>query len=370
MTYSMDSQNNENSYRKAGIHAIAPYVGKLRPELASSLINEYSNQGDVIFDPFSGSGTVALEAWINKRIPLATDLNFYAFVLTQAKLFPFKSYSEALLACNCYNDAVELALNNDSGDPLYVPCWVRDFFHPDTLKEITAWVDVLLGNSEWFLLACLLGILHHQRPGFLSYPSSHGAPYLREKKYPRDKYPELYEYRPVYARIKKKIERAYVNFPSLDYSIARSGYLCDAVTLGEHVDIKGVITIITSPPYMKSLTYARDNRLRLWFLGEEDWRGLDKKISIGRSDFVSLMKNCFTSWSERQNYGRYCILVIGDMVFDKKNAISLPNLICELAEKSGYQVDSVLDYPINMDRKVEKKHSQIETEKICILRKG
>src|SRR5258708_20036869 len=44
-----------------------------------------------------------------------------------------------------------------------------------------------------FLLSCLLAILHHQRPGFLSFPSSHAVPYLRLNSFPRELYPEKKE---------------------------------------------------------------------------------------------------------------------------------------------------------------------------------
>ena len=74
-----------------------------------------------------------------------------------------------------------------------VPMWVREFFHPETLRETLAWTLTLRERRRWFLLASLLGILHHQRPGFLSFPSSHTVPYLRKKAFPPAKFPELYE---------------------------------------------------------------------------------------------------------------------------------------------------------------------------------
>lgn len=90
---------------------------------------------------------------------------------------------------------------------------VRQFFHPRTLKEAIKFVTVCKRDENNFLFACFLGILHHQRPGFLSYPSSHLVPYLREKKYPRDQFPELYQYRELRPRLLSKIQRAYARRP-------------------------------------------------------------------------------------------------------------------------------------------------------------
>jgi hypothetical protein len=248
------------------------------------------------------------------------------------------------------------------------PVWVKDFFHPKTLKEISLWTTILLDNKEWFLLACLMGILHHQRPGFLSYPSSHGAPYLRIQKFPSDEYPELYEYRSVDIRLLAKIERSYKNPPHLDFSIKRKVFHRN--TLKFNTERSKKMTIITSPPYMKSLTYARDNRLRLWFLGYPEWQELDKRISMSKNVFISLMDNCFRKWFTLQQKGDYCILIIGDIEVDRNSQIRLPKAICEVAKKHGYTIAEIRNYPISTDRKFEKKDTQIKTEKICILQRN
>jgi DNA modification methylase len=350
---------------KSSLHSLAPYVGKLLPELASNLINEFSQKKEVVFDPFCGSGTVCLEAWANGRNVLGVDLNYYAFLITMAKLHPYPTLANAQVAFEKYCQIVKKQDLN--ADLRKVPKWVRAFFHNKTLKEIISWTNILLKNKEWFFLACLMGILHHQRPGFLSYPSSHGAPYLRIQKFPIEDYPELYEYRSVEDRLLMKITRAYKHIPDFDFSINREVFHCN--TLDLNYTIKQDMVIITSPPYMKSLTYARDNRLRLWFLGYPEWCELDSKISMGKNDFFLLMKNCFERWSHMQKKDNYCILIIGDIEFDKETQKQLPDVLFEMAKSSDYNVIEIRDYPVNTDRKFEKKNSQIKNEKICVFRK-
>jgi hypothetical protein len=357
---------DDRVYVKSTLHSIAPYVGKLRPELANTLINEFSKKNDLIFDPFSGSGTVSLEAWINNRNTVSVDLNFYAFLLSKAKLYPYPTYEDAKKKYEKYYRIVES--ENLCFDLRKVPKETRNFFHNKTTKEIMAWSNILLKHKEWFFLACLMGILHHQRPGFLSYPSSHGAPYLRTEKFPQDEYPELYEYRSVADRLLSKVKRTYNEIPDLNYSKKRDVFFCN--TLNFNRLEKQNIAIISSPPYMKSLTYARDNRLRLWFLGYPEWKKLDKKISIGKQDFLNLMRKCFKKWYSLQKKGNYCILVIGDIEFEKKAEKRLPDVICEQAEMEKYATLEIRDYPISTDRKFEKKDSQIKMEKICILRRN
>ena len=69
-------------------HQLSPYIGKLKSSIAASMISQFTDPGDLVYDPFSGSGTVALEAWAANRRVVANDLSPYAYALTRAKLFP------------------------------------------------------------------------------------------------------------------------------------------------------------------------------------------------------------------------------------------------------------------------------------------
>lgn len=350
-------------YSKSSLHSISPYVGKLRPELASQLVLEYSAKGGAVFDPFCGSGTVALEAWRHGRKSYAVDLNYYAYLLTKAKLFPYHSLEE------CLNHFDEMAFECLSFSENFreVPEWVSVFFHPETLSEILAWVKCAKSRNEWFILACLMGILHHQRPGFLSYPSSHGAPYLRYKKYPKEEYPEMYEYRNVKDRLCDKIKRTYSKFPTLDFSVERNVYNAD--TLDCCIESDTNMTIITSPPYMRSLTYARDNRLRLWFLGKEDWQTLDKETTYTKREFADFMEKCFSKWSLLQRAEDICVLVMGDIIFNKQTKESLPEMIHTIADKLGYDLINVYQDPVSYDRKMQKKESSISREIVSVYKR-
>ena len=335
----------------------------MRLSLAKHLIEQYAEKPGIIYDPFAGSGTVLLEGWALGYEVVGSDLNYYAYVLSMGKLNPYKCVEEAKTVLLKYRElAEERALTLSIDD---VPMWVRDFYDPNTLREICCWFFYLKEHNEWFLLSCLLGILHHQRPGFLSYPASHGAPYLRSSKYPKDIYPEMYQYKNVYEKLLKKVERSYKHIPSLDYSLSRKMILGDATKVrfnDEHFS-----TIITSPPYMKSLTYARDNRLRLWFLGEENWNDLDKTISPEKNLFIQMMKICFAKWADYQHPGDKCIIVIGDIsVTYNGNKTSLVDVLVDISKQYYLCKDKYQDM-IPESRKVVKGNSNIKREIIVIF---
>jgi D12 class N6 adenine-specific DNA methyltransferase len=313
------------------LHQLSPYIGKLKSSIAASLVSQFTHAGDLIYDPFSGSGTVALEAWAANRSVIANDLSPYAYVVTRAKLFPPRSLQAALRSIeSASGEAIRL---RDDVDLRKVPLWVREFFHPETLREALAWTGVLKRRRSWFLLASLLGILHHQRPGFLSFPSSHTVPYLRAKKFPRHRFPKLYEYRSLRDRLEAKVARAFRRMPDLDFQVSRLCRRRNAANLAP----ASVDAIITSPPYMRLLDYGRDNRLRLWFLGAQDWRSLDRIVSPNEEAFLTLMRDCFTKWKPVLKPNGFCVLVIGD-AFSQVAQGDLPDVVSRIAteEIGGY----------------------------------
>lgn len=310
---------------ESGLHQLSPYIGKMKSSMARELICATTRPGDVVYDPFSGSGTIALEAWTAGRSVIANDLNPYAALLTRAKLRPYRTLQGALRRIATLSPKAEAAASDV--DLRRVPKWVRAFFHPETLRETLAWTRVLRGTRSHYLLACLLGILHHQRPGFLSYPSSHTIPYLRTQKFPRETFPELYQYRDVRSRLERKVARSFKRRPEVDSKLRRECYNVDARSL---VPSRHVHAIVTSPPYMSQLDYARDNRLRLWFLGQADWRSLELVLSPSESRFFDLMESCFALWKRVLVPGGFCILVLGDKRTSKYNG-SLPDAIENLA---------------------------------------
>ena len=343
-------------------HQLSPYIGKLKSSIAGSLIAQFTAPGDLIYDPFSGSGTVALEAWVAGRNIIANDLSPYAAILTRAKLFPYDSLEDALEDMDEIAD--EAATMADQIDLRRVPKWVREFFHPETLREILGWTHVLRRRRRWFLLASLLGILHHQRPGFLSFPSSHTVPYLRKKAFPPEKFPDLYEYRSLADRFEAKLNRAFRRVPDLDGTIERRCFQRSAGVLSPPVKVDA---IITSPPYMRQLDYGRDNRLRLWFLGVKDSRILDHEISPRKDAFLKLMGRCFKKWKRVLKPDRYCILVVGDGCSEVKDA-NLPVLISQIATNEGFI--HVLDHTeaIPNERRVRRGLTGSTSETIVVLR--
>jgi DNA modification methylase len=293
------------------LHQLAPYIGKLKPVIARQLLEAFTLPGDTVLDCFSGSGTIPLEALLLGRKVLAYDANPYAVTLTRAKLEAPKTVEEARERLSL---RLVAASSRTGYDEKGIPDWVRKFFHPDTLREALNFADECIERDDQFLLACLLSVLHHQRPGFLSYPSSHLVPYLRDKKFPRETFPELYEARALEPRLLAKVHRTYKNMPEID----RTGVLSvGRVSVADLTVDHPVDAVVTSPPYMNALDYVRANRLRMWFLDRntanyspEPTEKQDQSDAIT----VAFARNAL----RRLRTGGRCILIIGETVLRKR----------------------------------------------------
>ncbi|MFX0207488.1 MAG: DNA methyltransferase [Candidatus Hodarchaeota archaeon] len=241
------------------LHSLSPYQGRMTPSLAHWLIKIFTKKGDILLDPFMGVGTIPLEADFLQRRAIGIDLNLYGYIIAEGK-FERKTCDYYLdYLCEIEGiDTSKTEINN-------VPDWIQAYFHPETLKEIVTLNNKFTEEKEWFLLGCLMGVLHGNRPGYLSVWTGCIIPMtprpVTHPNYRPDK--DKPEYRAVIPRLAAKIMRMYsTGFP---LEINAKIMLGDARRLelaDESVDI-----VISSPPYYNTLDYVGQNRVRLYFLG-------------------------------------------------------------------------------------------------------
>ena len=241
------------------LHSVSPYQGRMTPSLAHWLIKIFTKKGDLILDPFMGVGTIPLEADFLQRRAIGIDLNIYAYVIAKGKI--------ERKSCDYYLDYLcdIKDINTSKTEISNVPNWIQAYFHSETLKEIVTLNRKFSEENEWFLLGCLMGILHGNRPGYLSVwtgciipmtprPATHPN-YRPDKDKP--------EYRAVIPRLAAKIMRMYsTGFPME----TNAKILLDDARNLDLAD-NSIDVVICSPPYYNTLDYVGQNRVRLYFLG-------------------------------------------------------------------------------------------------------
>ena len=352
------------THKELSLHQLSPYIGKLKSVIARDLIQQYTTLDNLVVDPFCGSGTIPLEAASLRRRVFASDASPYAVTLTKAKLSPPQSIQNALAELHRISyhvDKIPLP------SLVHVPFWVRSFFHERTLKETIRLADYLRRHRNYFFLAALLGILHHQRPGFLSYPSSGLVPYLRTKKFPRDQFPNLYDYRPIFPRLKQKLDRSLRRLPDFPiqqyvYSI-RKAYV-ENITLPDNIDC-----LITSPPYMNALDYIRDNRLRLWFL--DNLALQQNEIATNKlPGFQRAISDLASKIESKTKRGARCIFIVGEST--SRNHTDYPSrelASAFLQSTHTFRLESITRDYIPDVRRARRQFSAVKQENILVFRK-
>lgn len=358
--------NGSFNGRESTLQQVSPYIGKLKSGIVRTLIEHFTKRSEWVCDPYSGAGVVPLEAVLLGRKALANDLSPYAYWVTRGKLSAPFSEAEANRRTDRMLKYVELHWAEQ--DLRRVDQWVRRFFHPRTLRETLAAFEYCRAKSDHFMAACLCGILHHQRPGFLSFPASHMVPYLRAELFPRNAHPELYQYRELSDRIRAKVQRAYRRPPEtawskLDYKVQKR----DSRKLGFQDGTADFV--LTSPPYYGALDYARDNRLRLWFLGLRDWRSLNERLTSRGSIYERHMRASIREMWRVLKSGRYCVLVVGEVQRNGKTK-DTGAVLGSMAEEAGFTVDCTIEDEIPDIRRSRRGTKTTRIEKLLVLRKG
>src|SRR3989344_3878469 len=80
-----DKTRKDTAYITHGYHR---YPAKFIPQIVSRLAEKYTNEGDLIVDPFGGCGTTLVESKIMGRSSIGVDINPVAVLITKAKITP------------------------------------------------------------------------------------------------------------------------------------------------------------------------------------------------------------------------------------------------------------------------------------------
>jgi SAM-dependent methyltransferase len=252
-------------------HSLCSYQGKLKPSLAHWLVREFTNKGDLLLDPLGGVGTIAFEAALQGRRSISSDLSPFPAIVAAAKLAPPRK-DELVAALHGFAKELQ-TIRLSKADLLEAEfglnASVRDYFHPDTLREVLAARKVLLkrrelSRGEKFLFACLFHILHGNRPYALSRCSHPITPFNPTGRS---------EYRSLVKKLEERCLR--IIDESLPATFEPSlGLNLDFRELDQHLETP-VDVIITSPPFL-GMRFDRPNWMRLWFCG---WRASDFHVT-------------------------------------------------------------------------------------------
>lgn len=361
---------------------MASYLASFPASLAHAFVARYSRPGDVVLDPFSGRGTVALEAVVGGRIGVGNDLNPLAHLLTAAKVEPANPAEARTRLTSlrlAWQSTAGLWLERSSGarvagapagratlDDPAIPAEVSLAFHPRTLAQLLfarATLD-LDDRVDRFLAAATTGVLHGKSASYLStlMPNT----FSMAPRYVRT-YAERTAFtspeRDLFAALEAKLQRLYRDPLPTTAGLALLGDARDAGfrsrwTLASRGLPDRVRLVVTSPPYLRVVKYGYYNWLRSWFLGI-DSAAIDRTLDDAhrREPYLQFLGEVLRDLRPTLTDDGVAVLVIGDVARDRGRhstaGLGLAEQVWEAAAApAGFRLAGIAADEVHANRKM------------------
>ncbi len=356
------------------------YLAMFPPSLPHYFIEKYTKPGDIVYDPFCGRGTSVLEGCRLGRVGVGNDLSPLAFCLSKAK-------SDLPKPRNVLKRLREL-------NSVYSPPSIHQvdpnikmlFDASKTLPQLVYLKDRLnisRSKVDNFIMALLTGIMHgkHRKSGSSIYCSID--------------MPNTFSFSPAY--IKKYIAKHHLKAPCQDVFVLLEqrldhlfsqpvtplqclskytrGYCfqTDAIKSSKRVLQKfgknSVALIVTSPPYLKNISYAKFNWIRLW-LFKKSQKAHEFRDNLAFKPYATYLHKLFNSWAEILKPGGRACVVIGD-VHEQKLALD----VWEFGKtRSALKLETIMVDTLDLSSKTtriwgNKKGRATKIDRILVLQK-
>lgn len=308
------------------VHTLHTFPGNFIPQIPAYLIQVLTKEGDIVYDPFCGSGTTGLEASRLKRYALQSDINRTALLVSEGKLLAYHNPDMKQSLVELIN---ELLLSNFeryvfwSNDRVSEHEIIANWFHDETYRQLLfLWNKIegysnraervvleMLFSDTLFACASTMGGLtstgkkrrHHW--GWV-------ADNVRPKQPAKHDAIRIFRDKLIHA---VDVMSAIKNPEEDKFSVFR----CDsrAIALEESC----VDNVITSPPYIGMIDYTLANRLHYQWMGWPIQEDRENEIGARfkrfrknlKQEYLSDMKLVAREISRVLRNGGNCAIVVG-----------------------------------------------------------
>jgi len=335
--------------RTKHVHRLHPYLGKYIPQLVEIFLRKYLSAGDVVLDPFSGSGTTLVQANELSVNSIGYDVSAFNVLLAQAKTASYniprlkKEVNDLLIRVesgqrsDLFHDASKTDVIEDEASE-YLKTW----FAPQALAELFAFRRLIPEYHNQDLLKVILS-----RAARSARLTTHF-----DLDFPKKRQTEPYHcYK--HSRTCSPTSDAYkfIRRYALD-TVARveefSKVRTNATVHVHHADSRNwkvaeIDGVITSPPYVGLIDYHEQHAYAYHLLGLHDQRDLEigsaaKGSSIrAKKSYQEEIASVFKHAAESLRPGGRIIVVVGDRA----------NLYPEIAELVGLEQEATVQRHVN-----------------------
>lgn len=361
-------------------HGIHSYPAKFPPQIPARLIEILTRPGDVVLDPFCGSGTTLVEALRLDRAAVGADINPIAILIAEAKTARLDVVAERAL--EELEQAVESDAARERGEPLLfsvpaVACSPADpppipnlkhWFGPVAIKEI----GLLLGRIDSLSSEVARKVARSALSAILVTVSNQDS----ETRYTaRPKPLAAGDVLMSFLRKLREVHGLLIAFRGASAPREARVLLADARHLPADV-VGPVDAVVTSPPYANAFDYHLYHRHRMYWLGYDPGELRRREIGShlnyqrrgdGIETYRSDMRLCLKSIATVLKPGGPCAFVVGDSVFFGK-VVDNAGVIVSAASELGFRCLAVVERRIHpVRRSMIKPARRARVEKIILL---
>lgn len=327
----------------ANIHEVS-YRACFKPQLPEFFINRFTDPGDLVYDPFAGRGTTAIESALNGRRVCLNDVNPLTKYLTLPRLeVPNLDDVQKRL------DVIPKTSSEDPGIDLTM------FYEDRTLNELVALKGYLAerestGKSDeldrWIRMAATNRLTGHS-PGFFSVysmPPNQAVSQVSQIRI-NEKRNQVPVYRDTHALIMKKsrqLQKGLTNqqLANLRNASKSAQMLCEDASQTRALAGSSVQLTVTSPPFLDIVQYSDDNWLRGWF-NSIDMDAVGKRITMSRTieDWNAKMEVVFDELFRVTKPGGYVAFEVGEV---RNGKIRLEDAVIPVGIGAGFRCLGVM----------------------------
>lgn len=325
------------------LHEVS-YRACFKPQLPAYFIERLTQEGDLVYDPFSGRGTTAVEAALRGRSVIANDVNPISTILTRPRLeLPGVAEIDTRLRSLRFSPQPHSDLD------------LSMFFHPDTEYEILGLRQYLYRRAcsgaedsvdRWIRMVATNRLTGHS-PGFFSVytlPPNQAVSPENQKKINR-KLKQTPPYRDTRALILRKSAQLQRKLSAADKKRLRRA-AADALFLERdagatrEIGSNTVQLTVTSPPFLDVVQYTRDNWLRCWFNGL-DAEAIGARITMSRTveEWAREMAAVFRELYRVTRPQGWVAFEVGEV---RRGAVKLEEIVSPLGMGAGFDCVAVL----------------------------
>lgn len=315
----------EKHYRE--LNSMCSYLAMFPSKVPRDYIEEFTKEGEIVFDPFSGRGTTTLQAIKMKRIAISNDLSPLAYVLTKAKTYNieyekvFKRIKELEEEFN--NSNWNIKYYNKEYEDIRVFYSRKNLTQIDFIRSKLGAKHKTLNKIDNFILALSLGIAHGQtrktggKNNSLYFSVHMPNGYSMSPNYAK-KYINKHNLHKVQTNIFDQIiERLEKKRPDIvEFNVLNEAYFGNALESSKIFHNKQKPKLIfTSPPYLNLIKYVEQNWIRFWMLGFSKEQTKDRIVDDyhARKKYIEFLKKFMLEMYKIMESDTHLIMVIGDV---------------------------------------------------------